>query len=89
MKEYTSKTVYVGIDVHKKSYSVTAVCDRQVVKSNSEAHSKEQGKRAAPKKDSMSRYRRIAARSGVLGGLLLFWSEANGEIGLRNFFLSK
>ena len=32
MKDYTSKTVYVGIDVHKKSYSVTAVCDKQVVK---------------------------------------------------------
>lgn len=32
MREYTSKTVYVGIDVHKKSYSVTAVCDQQVVK---------------------------------------------------------
>ena len=32
MKEYTSKTVYVGVDVHKKSYSVTAVCDKQIVK---------------------------------------------------------
>jgi len=32
MKEYTTKTVYVGIDVHKKSYSVTAVCDKQIVK---------------------------------------------------------
>lgn len=32
MKNYTSKTVYVGIDVHKKSYSVTAVCDKQVIK---------------------------------------------------------
>lgn len=32
MREYTSKTIYVGIDVHKKSYSVTAVCDRQIVK---------------------------------------------------------
>lgn len=32
MRDYTSKTVYVGIDVHKKSYSVTAVCDKQIVK---------------------------------------------------------
>lgn len=32
MKEYTAKTVYIGIDVHKKSYSVTAVCDSQIVK---------------------------------------------------------
>jgi transposase len=32
MRDYTSKTVYVGIDVHKKSYSVTAVCDREIVK---------------------------------------------------------
>jgi len=32
MKEYTSKTVYMGIDVHKNSYSVTALCDKQIVK---------------------------------------------------------
>lgn len=32
MREYTSKTVYIGIDVHKKSYSVTAVCERLIVK---------------------------------------------------------
>ena len=32
MRDYTTKTVYIGIDVHKKSYSVTAVCDRQIVK---------------------------------------------------------
>jgi hypothetical protein len=32
MRDYTKKRIYVGIDVHKKSYSVTAVCDRQVVK---------------------------------------------------------
>lgn len=32
MKEYTSQAVYVGIDVHKNSYSVTAVCNKQVVK---------------------------------------------------------
>lgn len=32
MRDYTSKTVYIGIDVHKKTYSVTAICDRQIVK---------------------------------------------------------
>ncbi len=32
MREYTGKTIFVGIDVHKKSYSVTAICDRQIVK---------------------------------------------------------
>lgn len=32
MHDYTSKTVYVGIDVHKKSYSVTAICDKQIIK---------------------------------------------------------
>lgn len=32
MQKYTSKTVYIGIDVHKQSYSVTAVCDKQIVK---------------------------------------------------------
>lgn len=32
MQKYTDKVVYVGIDVHKKSYSVTAVCERQIVK---------------------------------------------------------
>lgn len=32
MRDYTDKTVYVGIDVHKNSYSVTAVCDKQIVK---------------------------------------------------------
>ena len=32
MKKYTSKTVYVGVDVHKKSYYVTAVSDKQIVK---------------------------------------------------------
>ena len=29
---YTGKTVYIGIDVHKKTYSVTAICDEIVVK---------------------------------------------------------
>lgn len=32
MRDYTSKIVYVGVDVHKKSYSVTAICDKQIVK---------------------------------------------------------
>lgn len=32
MKDYTGKTIFVGIDVHKKSYSVAVVCDSQVVK---------------------------------------------------------
>lgn len=41
MKEYTSKTVYVGIDVHKSSYSVTAICDRQIVKKDRLAASPE------------------------------------------------
>ena len=30
---YFNKEVYVGIDVHKASYSITAVCDKKVVKS--------------------------------------------------------
>jgi len=29
---YTGKTIFVGIDVHKKTYSVTAVCEDLVVK---------------------------------------------------------
>jgi transposase len=32
MKDYTLKTIFLGVDVHKNSYSVTAVCDRQIVK---------------------------------------------------------
>jgi transposase len=32
MKDYTGKTVFVGIDVHKKTYSVTAICDGLLVK---------------------------------------------------------
>lgn len=31
-KNYTNKTVYLGIDVHKKTYAIAAVCDGQVVK---------------------------------------------------------
>lgn len=32
MTDYTAKTIFVGIDVHKKTYSVTAICDGDVVK---------------------------------------------------------
>lgn len=32
MKDYTGKTLFVGIDVHKKTYSVTVVCDKQMIK---------------------------------------------------------
>lgn len=32
MKDYTGKTIFVGMDVHKKTYSVTAVCDGAIVK---------------------------------------------------------
>lgn len=32
MKDYTQKNVYIGIDVHNKTYAVTAICDNTVVK---------------------------------------------------------
>src|SRR5690349_509319 len=32
MRDYTEKTVYVGLDVHKKTYAVTAICEHEVVK---------------------------------------------------------
>jgi transposase len=32
MRDYTNKTVFVGIDVHKKTYSVTCICEDQIVK---------------------------------------------------------
>lgn len=32
MKDYTGKKIYLGIDVHKKTYSVTAVCERIAIK---------------------------------------------------------
>jgi transposase len=32
MKDYTGKTVFVGIDVHKKTYSVTCICEKVMVK---------------------------------------------------------
>jgi transposase len=32
MNDYTGKVVYVGIDVHKKTYAVTCICDNEVMK---------------------------------------------------------
>lgn len=32
MQEYTGKTIFLGIDVHKKSYAVTLICDKRVIK---------------------------------------------------------
>lgn len=32
MKDYTGKKVYLGIDVHKTTYAVTALCEKTVVK---------------------------------------------------------
>lgn len=32
MKDYTGKTVFFGVDVHKKTYSLTAICDGVIVK---------------------------------------------------------
>lgn len=32
MQDYNNKTVYVGIDVHKKTYAVTCICDKVIVK---------------------------------------------------------
>ena len=32
MKDYTGKTVFLGIDVHKSSYSVAAMCEGAIVK---------------------------------------------------------
>lgn len=32
MTDYTGKTIFVGMDVHKKTYSVTAICDGVIVK---------------------------------------------------------
>lgn len=32
MKDYTGKTVFVGMDVHKNTYSVTVICDGAIVK---------------------------------------------------------
>jgi hypothetical protein len=32
LRDYSEKTIYLGIDVHKQSYSVTAICDGTIVK---------------------------------------------------------
>lgn len=32
MKDYTGKTVFVGIDVHKNTYSITGICEKVIVK---------------------------------------------------------
>ena len=32
MKDYTGKTVFIGIDVHKKTYAVTCICEKEIVK---------------------------------------------------------
>jgi len=32
MRDYTNKTIYIGIDAHKKTYAVTVICDNGVVK---------------------------------------------------------
>ena len=35
MRDYNGKTVYVGIDVHKKTYSCVSICNNEVVKQDS------------------------------------------------------
>jgi len=35
MLDYTGKTIFIGLDVHKKTYAVTAICDGVVVKRDS------------------------------------------------------
>jgi len=32
MRDYTGKTIYVGIDVHKKTYSCVSICNNEVIK---------------------------------------------------------
>lgn len=32
MEDYTGKKIYLGIDVHKKTYAVTAMCEKLVIK---------------------------------------------------------
>ena len=41
MIDYNGKTVYVGIDVHKKTYAVTCICEGVVVKTGSMTSSNE------------------------------------------------
>lgn len=41
IRDYTGKTVFVGIDVHKKTYSCVCICDNEIVKRDRmEAHPK-------------------------------------------------
>jgi transposase len=32
MKDYTGKTIFIGVDVHKKTYAVAAICDGILIK---------------------------------------------------------
>lgn len=32
MHDYTGKTVFIGLDVHKKTYAITAICEKTIVK---------------------------------------------------------
>ena len=32
MQDYTSKTLFVGIDVHKKTYVIACICEGELVK---------------------------------------------------------
>lgn len=32
MLDYTGKTVFIGLDVHKKTYAITAICEKTIVK---------------------------------------------------------
>jgi len=32
MNDYTDKTVFIGIDVHKKTYAITCICEGEIVK---------------------------------------------------------
>lgn len=42
MRDYTNKTIYIGIDVHKKTYAVTVIYDNEVVKKDTMAACHEQ-----------------------------------------------
>ncbi|MFT3741848.1 MAG: IS110 family transposase [Gammaproteobacteria bacterium] len=35
MRDYTGKTVFVGVDVHKRTYAVTCICEGEVAKRDS------------------------------------------------------
>ena len=32
MRDYTDQSIFIGIDVHKKTYSITALCKGEIVK---------------------------------------------------------